>query len=755
MHRFLPGRFMVLFLLFFVPHLLSARHIIGGEITYECLGGGDYIFTLKVYRDCNCENCADFDTPARIGIYECNGNDCARLGRFDFKYRLDVGIESIRNVEEPDYPCLIPPDVCVEEGLYIFKLSDYGIRLANNGMSYHVSYQRCCRNQTINNIIGPDDVGATYTIEITPTAQDSCNSSPVFDNFPPTVICAGAELEFDHSATDPDGDQLVYEFCPPLTGGGPILSSPAYESCEGAQPTPACPPPYGNVSFIVPTYTASEPMGGDPPIRIDPNTGLITGTPNVLGQFVVGVCVSEYRNGILLSKVFRDFQFNVASCDPTVIADVKEDAVVGDQEFLINSCGDFEITFENESFQRRFINFYEWRFNFNGEIVTSQDWSPTFTFPGVGDYEGELVLNPGTDCGDTAKIFVNLFPSIEAEFDYAYDTCVAGEVQFQDLSVTGADRITNWEWNFGDGNSSTRQDPLHQYRSPGEIPVSLTVTDINQCEDTYTRPISYFPVPALIVVAPSSFAGCVPQSIFFDNLSFPIDSTYDIQWNFGDGRSSSAISPTHTYEDPGNFTVDVSITSPIGCTTDTTFNGLITMEESPKADFSIFPEEPSSIEPTVEITDLSERASSWFYDFGNTFNTAERNPVYTYPDTGRYMITQIVTHPNGCQDTLSRLIDIQPEVRFFLPNAFTPNGDSVNDEYRGVGLMEGATDFSMTIWNRWGELVFRASDPGASWNGRKFNSGQESPNGVYVVQVSYRGPRGEKVDLKGFATLIR
>jgi len=755
MKRLWPGLLFVFFLLLFIPSQSEARHIIGGVITYECLGGGDYVFTLKIYRDCNCDNCADFDTPARIAIYECSGQDCANLNQFDAAFRLDVPLESIEQVAAPNYPCLIPPDVCVQEGLYVFQLSDYGVRLNNSDLSYHISYQRCCRNQTINNIIGPDNVGATYTIEITPTAQDSCNNSPVFDEFPPTVICADAPLEFDHSATDPDGDQLVYEFCPPLTGGGPILSQPAYTSCQGAQPTPACPPPYGNVSFIVPTYTAKEPMAGDPVIKIDPNTGMITGTPNVLGQFVVGVCVSEYRNGVLLSRVFRDFQFNVASCDPTVIADVKEDAVVGDQEFLINSCGDFDITFENQSYQERFIDFYEWSFDFNGEKVTSREWSPTFTFPGVGDYEGELILNPGTDCGDTAKIFVNLFPSIEADFEYQYDTCVAGEVNFTDLSVTGAEEITGWDWNFGDGNTSTRPDPLHQYRSPGDIPVSLTVTDINQCKDSITRPISYFPVPALIVVAPSAFTGCVPADIFFDNLSFPIDSTYGIDWDFGDGGSSSAISPTHTYEDPGNYTVDVQITSPIGCTTDTTFNGLITMQESPKADFSIFPEDPSSVAPTVEVTDKSERAAGWFYDFGNTFNTSERNPVYTYPDTGKYTLTQIVTHPNGCQDTLSRLIDIQPEVRFFLPNAFTPNGDSVNDVYKGVGIMEGATDFVMSIWNRWGELVFRADNPDDSWNGRKFNSGMEVPNGVYVVQVSYRGPRGEKVDLKGFATVIR
>lgn len=97
-------------------------------------------------------------------------------------------------------------------------------------------------------------------------------------------------------------------------------------------------------------------MGGSPVVSINPTTGLITGTPIVQGQYVVGVCVSEYRNGILLSKVFRDFQFNVARCDPTVVAEVESDEVVNNQQFVINSCGNNTISFVNESFQRIYIN---------------------------------------------------------------------------------------------------------------------------------------------------------------------------------------------------------------------------------------------------------------------------------------------------------------------------------------------------------------------------------------------------------------
>ena len=103
-------------------------------------------------------------------------------------------------------------------------------------------------------------------------------------------------------------------------------------------------------------------MGGDPQVAIDPATGMISGIPNTLGQFVVGVCVEEYRNGVLLSTVKRDFQFNVESCEPTVFAQIQNDEVVNGNQFVVNSCGNNSITFIDQSFDQNFINTYNWSF---------------------------------------------------------------------------------------------------------------------------------------------------------------------------------------------------------------------------------------------------------------------------------------------------------------------------------------------------------------------------------------------------------
>ncbi|HKK77677.1 MAG TPA: PKD domain-containing protein [Saprospiraceae bacterium] len=730
----------------------EARHIVGGGITYECLGNDRYRFTIKIYRDCNCTQCAELDEVANVGIYRCVGDNCGTQSQQTVYGWLEVPLESQRNISPPDYECLIEPDICVEEGTYTFEMT-----LPASDLSYHVSYQRCCRNITINNLINPESQGATYTVEVKPEAAVVCNNSPVFRNFPPTVICADEPLKFDHSAIDPDGDQLVYEFCAPLQGGGSNTMQAVVTTCVGAAPAPACPPPYLPTQFLPPAYSAEEPMAGDPVVRIDPNTGEITGTPQIQGQFVVGVCVSEYRNGVLLSRTYRDFQFNVENCDPEVRAQLQNDIQIDQQTYGVNSCGSVDIQFINQSFQERFIDDFEWSFMIGGKEVTSRVWDPVITFPGVGTYNGSLILNPNTSCGDTAFILVNVYPDLEADFEYEYDTCVAGEVLFTDLSRTGAESIVEWNWEFGDGNASEDPDPSHLYREPGDIPVTLSILDENECATAITKNIRYYPVPALLVVSPSAELGCEPIDIFFNNLSFPIDDTYDIRWGFGEGGTSGAISPTYTYEDIGTFTVDLSITSPIGCEIDTIFPDLITVLPSPDAGFSFTPpaEELSILNPEVRFRDESREATRVLYDFGDGSTSLMRDPVYNYADTGRYQVTQVVTHPSGCIDTAIQWLDITPEVRFHLPNAFTPNADGLNDEYRGVGIMAGAKNFNMSIWNRWGQQLFSATDPNEGWNGRIYNSGEQAPAGVYVVRVSFIGPRGEKFEYKTFATLIR
>ena len=161
-----------LLLLFSFPFFGKAAHIIGGEMTYECLGNGDYIIYLNVYRD-DSGGGAGFDGPnnGRISIY---------LGDSQIEFARITMPQVDMTQLDPDVgnPCLeIPPGIDVEQGVYAMKLSDQGISLPKSDESYHIIYQRCCRNNTINNIINPQQTGVTYSVEITPEAQPDNNGN--------------------------------------------------------------------------------------------------------------------------------------------------------------------------------------------------------------------------------------------------------------------------------------------------------------------------------------------------------------------------------------------------------------------------------------------------------------------------------------------------------------------------------------------------------------------------------------------------
>ncbi len=753
-------RLLLLLLTMLFGMTADAAHIIGGDITYRCLSSGKYIFTLKLYRDCFGGG-APFDSapgapfPGTVTIYQGNSNVPLTFNGLNFISLPPPQITKV--LPNLSNPCLDPPaDVCVEEGVYTFEID-----LPVISESYHVVYQRCCRNGTVTNILNPGATGETWYVELTPAAQQVCNSSPTFDDFPPIVICAGEPIDFDHGATDPDGDDLVYELCTPFTGGGTDTGNA--ESPGGVAPNPDLPPPYTSVSFINPPYNFNFPLSASPALAINSNSGFMTGVPNATGQYVVGVCVTEFRNGQVLSRVFRDFQFNVEQCEFNVKADIAEDDVImlqDKQYYVVNACGLNSVNFQNQSTQVSNISSVLWEFDIGGSMVTSTQWSPTIDFPGTGTYYGSLFLNPNVTsgaCNDTALIEVNVFPGIMSDFEFAYDTCVAGPVTFTDLSVSGAGpgSIVSWEWSFGDGNVSNLQNPVHTYQIPGEMPAQLLIRDTNDCTGLQTKTVRYFPVPQLLVVAPSEYIGCQPAEIFFDNLSFPVDTSYTVLWDFGDGGIGTDISPTYTYENVGTYTVSLEITSPLGCSIDTTWNDLITVLPSPIADFSYSPSQPSNLEPTVTFTDLSIDAVAWKWTFGDVGASIQQHPVFTFPDTGMHRVQLVVFHQSGCPDTAVQVLDVIPEVKYFLPNAFTPNGDGNNDGFRGNGILDGATDFNLSIWNRYGERLFETTDPKQAWNGKKNNTGDLAPMGVYIVVVTYREPRGLLRELRGYATLVK
>ncbi|MCC7443950.1 MAG: gliding motility-associated C-terminal domain-containing protein [Saprospiraceae bacterium] len=747
-----------LIVMMFLPNSILGLHIIGGDVVYRCLGINTstnpnqvrYEITFTMYRDSKSQG-ADFDNPANFGVYRGSGNK--------WQYVRTITNISVRNKKDIDInndnPCIIvPANVGVQSGTYIFEIS-----LPIIDDSYMISFQRCCRNNTVLNLVDPGGTGAAFTTEITPEAQRLCNNSPVFENFPPVVICVNRPINFNHSAKDVDGDSLVYEFCAPLTAGGTEGTNGGNaQSCNGVTPSPnRCPPPYSEVTFRTPGYTYDKPMGGDPVVYIDSKTGIIGGSPNILGQYVVGVCVKEYRNGVLISSLRRDFQFNVTTCEQAVHANIQASLKDG-KDYTLNSCGNEIIHFKNLSTDIRYIKSYYWEFDIKGSPKTFTTRDASVTFPGLGTYTGTMILNrniPGAqDCIDTANITVNIYPSIKTDFSFKYDTCISGPVSFKDLSNSGAGPVQKWNWNFGEG-TSVQKDPAFEFELPGLKTVRLISEDVNSCKDTAVHTVNYFPVPSLIVVEPNTFTGCKPATITFNNLSKPIDDSYSLLWNLGDGQTSADFSPVHLYSESGVYSVRLKITSPLGCTTEKQWNNLIKVVDSPIAGFSYDPEEPNLLFNTVDFTDNSVGGIAWQWRFDTLGVSLFQNPSYTFRDTGTYLIEQIVLHSSGCTDTARTQIHILPYVNYLMPNAFTPNNDGLNDVFKPVGTFQGVSYYHLSVWNRWGERLFDTDDPSIGWNGQRNNTGEFAPPGVYAYILEYVNGLGEKKSDKGQCTLIR
>lgn len=285
------------------------RHIVGGDMQYQYLGqtpGGDreYRFTLRLYRDCQAGG-ANFDDPAKLAIYRGTWSNAVLVTIFEVSNPVITNLTTVSS-------CFgNPPQLCLQQGRYTFDRT-FPVVPAE---SYYIVYQRCCHAQTIVNIINPAETGSTVMVELTPDALLANNSSPNFPPYPVVALCVHYPMHIAQTVADIDNDSVAYSFAAPYAGGGPGLTPPQLYSCTGALPDPPCAPPYMPVPYVTPQYTPALPMAGDPLIQISPDSGVIMGTPNTLGQFLVGVIFQEFRNGVLLSTTRREITFTVFDDD--------------------------------------------------------------------------------------------------------------------------------------------------------------------------------------------------------------------------------------------------------------------------------------------------------------------------------------------------------------------------------------------------------------------------------------------------------
>jgi gliding motility-associated-like protein len=451
----------------------NAIHIKGGWMYYEYLGssGGknNYKLVVKVYRDCATPNPGQNDIQINISVFKNADNklyDNFIAPQTDI-YRLE---------KQSFSECINPkPTVC-----YVILEYTATISVPDAPEGYTAAFQRCCRINGIVNVAPPsNNYGNTYSIYLpgNEVADGFKNSSPQFAEKDTVAVCFNSDIVLDYSATDPDGDSLVYSFTNAQVGGSMAEPNPASSKS----------PPYSSILYDA-AYAPNNPFGTN--VVINPKTGFITGkSPGQTGEYVLAVMIKEYRNGQFIAQTRKELHVNVSACT----------LASATLPLRITTCDGYTVQFENLSSSAA-INSYYWDFGVkNISTDTSTLPVPIYTYADTGVYTAKLVVNRNTSCTDSANTEVRVFPGFKADFTYT-GACVTNPFQFIDKSTTKYGKINYWHWRFGTvaDDTSSLQNPVFTY--PPQIStytVRLTVASDRGCSDSISKDIATFDKPLL------------------------------------------------------------------------------------------------------------------------------------------------------------------------------------------------------------------------------------------------------------------
>jgi gliding motility-associated-like protein len=613
----------------------KASHIVGGNITYRCLGPdqfgvNSYEIRMTMRRDCflGASN-APFDDPASIGVFDAVTNQIIPFVGFNGELRIPRNhIDTLNEILVSDCS-VIAGDVCVEVTTYIDT-----IKLPFLAHGYILAYQRCCRNASITNLINPDDTGMTLTAEISAFAQQTCNSSPVFNGFPPIYICANKALEVVGNASDPEGDSLKYSLCIPYAGGDKINNMP--------QPPP--PPPYPHVIYR-PPYTIDNLLGGIS-LKIDTTTGKMTMTATTVGQFIVGICVTAYDRTTkrMTGQIRRDFQFNVRACREVAQAQFSAQSL---------TCNGLTVSFHNDS---KFSDIYKWVFDADdwANSDTSSAFEPTYTFPHSGFYNVALVARDQFGfCHDTAYQLVGVFnDQINAAFTYDVSSCTSDGVVLNvhdQSSGFGNYSPCDWAWVLtvnptADGNTSlfpsTQTNPSFQFdlEDPATAFLTMQVTSCDGCTATAAQS---FPIREITIpFPPGGDSICRGDTAILLQNCDP-DLTYT--WAPGNGLCATCGTDGCAIAYPGvSDNYFVTVTDGLCSVTGSTHIGV---QQLPNLAFD-YTTDCKSLE--VQFQNGSTGGTNYHWNFGDTppGTSNVKSPKYTYSTPGNYTVT--LSSADGC-----------------------------------------------------------------------------------------------------------
>lgn len=371
---------------------------------------------------------------------------------------------------------------------------------------------------------------------------------------------------------------------------------------------------------------------------------------------------------------------------------------------------------------------YNWQPSSN---IQYADSASALVYPNTSRYY-YVYASDANGCFGYDSIFVEVYTPPTANFQ-ANNTCFGDTVSFINNSQQGSSAIQSYQWNFGDGNTATNQNPKHLYNDSTLYNINLIIIDNNGCSDTANNQIQIYDLPQ-IVYQMQNTEGCEPLSVEFANQS---NNSNTVLWNLGDGTQSTENNFTHTYADSGNYTVTLHIESSNGCVMDSVLVPQIIVNPKPNANFQITPSSGVDISTTVLFEDASiYNIAAWNWYFGNGDTSIYQNPTYLYPTPGNYSVTLIVQNSFGCFDTITKPISVEDVININAPNIITPNNDGINDYLIFDGLITSKNN-KLTIYNRWGNIIFESPKYINNWNAAGIADGVY----FYILELENSAPK--------------
>ncbi len=393
-----------------------------------------------------------------------------------------------------------------------------------------------------------------------------------------------------------------------------------------------------------------------------------------------------------------------------------------------------------------------------GTAPYTYSWSPsggttatTTTFP-VSTTVYTVTVTDNNGCTATASVKVITDAPLALLFAGRTAVCPGGTINLT-ATGTGGDGLYNYLWL---PSGQTTQSITFSPKNDTVVTIELT----DGCGSTMlteTVPITIDPLPK-ISFSTDIHQGCIPLCLQFRNLTtIPSGGIAEWGWSFGNGDSSKLETPVYCYKDTGVFSVSLTATSDSGCSSTLKAVNLIKVYPPPTANFTYSPQPINILSPEVQFTDLSTGKypiSQWIWGFGQGDSVSYlRNPSHFYPDTGTYCATLVVVDMHGCVDSITNCFVVNPVFTLYIPDAFSPNGDGINDVFMAKGSY--VKTFEMYIFDRWGMQLFHSTDMNNGWTGVVKNGSTICQEDTYVYLINVTDSQGNDHSYTGKVNLIK